>query len=34
MKEFLGPIAKTYAYLMDNDTEYKNVKGTKKCKLK
>ena len=34
MKEFPGPIAKTYAYLVDNDTEYKNAKGAKKCKLK
>ena len=34
MKEFVGLRAKTYAYLMDNDTEHKKVKGTKKCKLK
>ena len=34
MKEFVGPRAKTYAYLMDNDTEHKKAKGTKKCKLK
>ena len=34
MKEFAGPIAKTYAYLMDNDTEHKTAEGTKKFKLK
>ena len=32
MKELVvGLIAKTYAYLMDNDTEHKKAKGTKKC---
>ena len=34
MKKFVGPRAKTYTYLMDNDTTHKNSKGTKKCKLK
>ena len=34
MKKFVEPRAKTYAYLMDNDTEHKKAKGTKKCKLK
>ena len=34
MKEFVGPRAKTYAYLMDNNTEHKKAKGTKMCKLK
>ena len=34
MKKFVGPTAKTCAYLMDNDTEHKKAKGTKKCKLK
>ena len=31
MKEFVGLRAKTYAYLMDDDSEKKKVKGTKKC---
>ena len=31
MKEFAGPRAKTYAYLMDDNTEHKKAKGTKKC---
>ena len=30
-KEFAGPRAKTYAYLMDDNTEHKKAKGTKKC---
>ena len=34
MKRFVRPRAKTYAYLMDNDTEHKKAKGTKKCQLK
>ena len=34
MIEFVGITAKTYAYLMDNDTEYKKAKGTKKCIIK
>ena len=31
MKEFSGPRAKTYAYLMDDNTEHKIAKGTKNC---
>ena len=31
MKELVGLRAKTYAYLMDDDTEHKKTKGTKKC---
>ena len=34
MKKFPGPRAKTYAYLMDDDSEYKKGKGTKKCIIK
>ena len=34
MKEFSAPAAKTYAYLMDHDTEKKKAKGTKKCVIK
>ena len=34
MKEFVGLRAKTYAYLMDDDTEHKKAKGTKKCVIK
>ena len=34
MKEFVGLRAKTYAYLMDDDTEHKKAKGTKKCIIK
>ena len=34
MKEFVGLRAKTYAYLMDDDTEPKKAKGTKKCMIK
>ena len=30
MKEFCALGAKTYTYLMDNDTEHKKDKGTKK----
>ena len=30
MKEFLALRAKIYAYLMDDDTEHKKAKGTKK----
>ena len=30
MKEFCAPRAKTYAYLMDEDSEKKKAKGTKK----
>ena len=31
MKEFCALRTKTYAYLMDDDTEKKKAKGTKKC---
>ena len=34
MKEFVGLRAKTYAYLMDDDSEKKKGKGTKKCVIK
>ena len=34
MKEFCGLIAKTYAYLMDDDSEMKKAKVTKKCIIK
>ena len=34
MKEFTGLRAKTYAYLMDDDSEHKKAKGTKKCVIK
>ena len=34
MLEFAGLRAKTYAYLMDDDSEYKEAKGTKKCLIK
>ena len=34
MKEFLGLRAKTYSYLMDDDSERKKGKGTKKQKQK
>ena len=33
-KEFAGPRAKTYVYLMDDNTEHKKAKGTKKCVIK
>ena len=32
--EFVGLRAKTYAYLMDEDSEHKKAKGTKKCVIK
>ena len=32
--EFVGLRVKTYAYLMDDDSEHKKAKGTKKCILK
>ena len=32
--EFAGLRAKTYAYLMDDDTEHKKANGTKKCIIK
>ena len=34
MKEFCGFRAKTYEYLMDDDSEKKKAKGTKKCVIK
>ena len=34
MKEFVALRAKTYAYLMDDDSEHKRAKGTKKCVIK
>ena len=34
MKEFYAPRAKTYAYLMDDDSEKKKATGTKKCIIK
>ena len=32
MIKFVGPRAKTYAYLVDDDSEHEKSKGTKKCK--
>ena len=34
IKEIVGLRAKTYAYLMDDDSEKKIAKGTKKCVIK
>ena len=34
MKEFCALSAKTYTYLMDDDTEHKKAKGTNKCIIK
>ena len=34
MKEFCARRAKTYSYLMDDDSEVKKSKGTKKCVIK
>ena len=34
MKEFCALRAKTYTYLMDDNTEHKKAKGTKKCIIK
>ena len=34
MKEFCALRAKTYSFLMDNDSEVKKSKGTKKCVMK
>ena len=34
MKEFVELTAKTYTYLMDDDSEKKKAKGTKKCLTK
>ena len=34
MIEFIGLRAKTWAYLMDDDSKHKEAKGTKKCVIK
>ena len=34
MKKIVGLRTKTYAYIMDDDTEHKKAKGTKKCTTK
>ena len=34
MVEFIGLRAKTYAYLMHDDSEHKKAKGTKNCAIK
>ena len=34
MTKFVGLRAKTYAYLMDDDSEHKKAKRTKKCVIK
>ena len=34
MKEFCALRAKTYSYLMDDNSEIKKSKGTKKCVIK
>ena len=34
IKEFCALRVKTYAYLMDDDSEKKKAKGTKKCIIK
>ena len=34
MKEFVRYKAKTYAFLIDNDSENKKAKGTKMCVIK
>ena len=34
MKEFVALRAKTYAYLMDDDSKHKKAKGVKKCVIK
>ena len=34
MVEFIGLREKTYAYLMDDDSEHKKPKGTKNCTIK
>ena len=34
MKEFVGLRAKLHPYLMDDDSEHKKTKGTKKCVIK
>ena len=34
IKEFVALRVKTYAYLMEDDSEHKKAKGTKKCVIK
>ena len=34
MKELCAPSSKTYSFLMDEDSEKKKAKGTKKCIIK
>ena len=34
IKEVVARRPKTYAYLMDDDTDHKKAKGTKKCVIK
>ena len=34
MIEFVGLRAKTYAYLMNDDSKHKKTKGKKKCVIK
>ena len=34
MTKFAALITKTYCYLMDDDSEAKKAKGTKKCVIK
>ena len=34
MTKFVGLRAKTYSYLIDDSSEYKKAKGTKKCAIK
>ena len=34
MTKFAAPRAKTYSYSMDDDSEARNAKGTKKCVIK
>ena len=34
MTKFVGLKAKTYSYLIDDSSEYKNAKGIKKCVIK
>ena len=34
VKELVAPRAKTYGYLMEDNSEHKKAKGTKKCLIK
>ena len=34
MKKFVGLRARTWAYLMDDDSEHKKARETKKCVIK